>query len=344
MDRMKKAVITGERQAAVIDVPIPKPKEDWVLVKVHIAPMCTEYKSFVAGRPSEFLGHEAAGEVVEVAQPGKVKVGDRVVVMPQYPCGKCALCLAGDYIYCQDTVDFAAFTGGPEGRATMAQFLLKPDWLLVPIPDDMSYAHASMACCGLGPTFGAMEQIRVDNFDTVLITGLGPVGLGGVINARYRGARVIGVESNPWRAERALILGAETVIHPEDAKAVQQILNLTRGKGVDKAVDCSGAVAAHRLCIDSTRRRGAVAFVGESGAETPVRVSPDMIRKGLKIVGSWHYNLKDTPKLMDIITASSVSLDLLISHHFALEDVGQAWELQASGQCAKVLLHPWDAG
>jgi L-iditol 2-dehydrogenase len=223
----------------------------------------------------------------------------------------------------------------------MAQYLLKPDWLLVPIPDGMSYEHASMACCGLGPAFGAMEEIHVDAFDTVLITGLGPVGLGGVINARYRGARVIGVDSNPWRAERAMVLGADTVLNPRDANAVDIILDLTAGLGVDKAIDCSGEVDAHRLCIESTRRRGIVAFVGESGADTPLKISPDMIRKGLTLVGSWHYNLKDTPKLMDIIDGSSVSLDLLISHHFALSDIQQAFELQLTGQCAKVILYPW---
>ncbi|MFN2283538.1 MAG: zinc-binding dehydrogenase [Anaerolineae bacterium] len=340
---MKKATIVGERKAEIVEVPTPHPKEDWALVKVHVAPMCTEYKSFITGNASAYLGHEAAGEVVEVAQPGKVKVGDRVVVMPQYPCGKCALCLAGDYIYCQDTVNFEAFTGSPEGRATMAQYLLKPDWLLVPIPDGISYEHASMACCGLGPTFGAMEAIGVDAFDTVLITGLGPVGLGGVINARYRGARVIGVESNPWRVERAKALGAEAVIDPRAADAVQQILALTtNGRGVDKAIDCSGVVAAHRLCIDATRRLGKVAFVGESGADTPVRISPDMIRKGLTLVGSWHYNLKDTSRLMRIIAASAASLDLLISHTFPLEQAQQAWELQTTGACAKVLLKPWE--
>src|SRR5512147_919086 len=123
---MKKAVIVDENRAELVDVPTPRPKEDWALVKVHATPMCTEYKGFAAGRKAEYLGHEAAGEVVEVAQPGKVKVGDRVVVMPQYPCGKCALCLAGDYIYCEHTYDFAAFTGSNEGSATYAQYLLKP--------------------------------------------------------------------------------------------------------------------------------------------------------------------------------------------------------------------------
>ena len=337
---MKKATILGQQQAGLVEAPTPEPKENWALVKIETAPLCTEYKAFLAGRESQFLGHEAAGEVVSVAQPGRVKVGDRVVVMPQYPCGKCALCLAGDYIHCQHTIDFAAFAGSNEGRATIAQYVLKPDWLLVPVPDGLSIDHASMACCGLGPTFGAFERMQVDGFDTVLIAGLGPVGLGGIVNARYRGARVIGVESHPWRIAKGLELGAETVITPGD-RALAQIMALTDGLGVDKVVDCSGAVAAHRLGIDALRRRGKMAFVGECLDETPIMASPDMIRKGISLIGSWHYNLQDTPKIMRVIADSGPQLERLISHRFPLEQIQQAWELQASGECAKVLIKPW---
>ena len=73
METMKRAAITGVRQAVLLDTPIPEPKEDWVLVKVHAVPLCTEYKNWLTG--TEYGGHEAAGEVVKVAQPGKVKVG-----------------------------------------------------------------------------------------------------------------------------------------------------------------------------------------------------------------------------------------------------------------------------
>ena len=159
---MEKAAILGVREAGIVDVPMPEPKENWALVKVHSVPMCTEYKMFVAGRRAEYLGHEAAGEVVAVAQPGRVKVGDRVVVQPQYPCGVCDLCVAGDYIHCQDTVDFEAFTGSREGSATYAQYLLKPDWLLSKIPDGVSYDMASLALCGFGPSFGPLDAMGVD--------------------------------------------------------------------------------------------------------------------------------------------------------------------------------------
>ena len=77
--------------------------------------------------------------------PGGCGFGDRVVVMPQYSCGRCILCVSGDYIHCEDLVDFDAFVGTTEGRATMAQYLLKPDWLLPAIPEGISYEHASLA-------------------------------------------------------------------------------------------------------------------------------------------------------------------------------------------------------
>ncbi len=337
----EKAVITGERRAALVDVPDPRPKENWAVVKIHAAPMCTEYKAFVAGHKAEFLGHEAAGEVVAVAQPCKVQPGDRVVVMPMYPCGKCALCLAGEYIHCEHTISVEAFTGSPEGSATYAQYLIKPDWLLMPIPDGVSYERASLACCALGPSFGAYQAMRVNAFDTVLITGLGPVGLGAVANARYRGARVIAVESIPWRVEVAQAMGAAAVIDPRDEGAAQRIKDLTGGRGADCALDCSGTVKAQRLCIDATRRKGQVAYVGECNDDLAIKVSPDMIRKGLTIIGSWHYNINDFARIMHVIQSSPL-IDRLISHVLPMSDIQGAFELSASHQTAKVILKPWE--
>ncbi len=338
---MKKAVLLGERHAGLVEAPDPQPVEDWVLVKVHAAPMCTEYKGFLAGRKEDFLGHEAAGEVAAIARPGRVKVGDRVVVMPLYACGKCPLCVAGDYIHCEDRPDVVGLTGSREGSATMAQYLLKPDWLLPPIPDGVSYEHASLACCSLGPSFGAYDLMSVNAFDTVLVTGAGPVGLGAVANARFRGARAIVVESQPERMERAGKLGAEVVLDPGGEDVVAQIRDLTGGRGVDKAIDCSGVVQAQRLCVEATRRKGSVAFVGECQEDLPIKVSPDLIRKGLTLHGSWHYNLSLFPGIMDVIRNSPV-IDLLISHVLPMSGIQEAMELSASRTAGKIILKPWE--
>jgi L-iditol 2-dehydrogenase len=338
---MKKAVILGERQAGLVEVPDPQPKEDWAVVKVHAAPMCAEYKGFVAGQKADFLGHEAAGEVVAVAQPGRVKVGDRVVVMPQYPCGKCPLCVAGDYIHCEHTYDVAQFLGTREGTATYAQYLVKPSWLLPAIPEGVSYEKASLACCALGPSFGAFERMGLSAFDTVLITGAGPVGLGALANARYRGARAIVLESVPWRVQRAQEMGAAAVLDPREEGLAVRIKELTGGVGVDCALDCAGNVQAERLCIDATRRKGQVAFVGECGNDLAIRVSPDLIRKGLMVFGSWHYNLSLFPLIMQVIQRSPL-MDLLISHVLPMSQIQAAFELSASHETAKVILKPWE--
>lgn len=338
---MRKAIIAGRRQAALMEAPDPRPREDWALVKVHVAPMCTEYKAFLAGGRHEHLGHEAAGEVVEVAQHGRVKVGDRVVAMPLAGCGRCYLCLSGDYIHCQDAPDFEQMHGSREGSATMAQYLLKQDWLLLPIPDDLSYEQASLACCALGPSFGAMELLQLTAFDTVLITGLGPVGLGAVVNALFRGARVIAVESQPWRADRARAMGVEAVLDPADPDVIGQVRDLTDGRGADCSLDCSGTVAAERLCLEATKRKGSVAFVGECSEELHLRASPDLLRRGLAIYGSWHYNLNHFAHIIQVIRRSPL-LDLLVSHVLRMSRIQEAFELSASPEHAKILLKPWE--
>ena len=339
-ETMKVAAIVAPRDARVIEVAAPKASNEFAVVKVHSAPMCTEYKAYRAGRPTEAVGHEAAGEVVAIGRPGTVAVGDRVVVMPLYPCGRCRHCLAGEYIHCERTIDPLAKTGNTTGTATYAQYLIKQDRLLLPIPDDLSYDQGAMACCGLGPTFGAMERMNVGAFDTVVITGLGPVGLGGVINATFRGARVIAVESNPFRAQLAQELGAEIVLDPGDRSSVEHVRALTHGEGADAAVDCTGVPAAQRLLVDAVRRRGRLAFVGEGGA-FEIQISNDMIRKGLTLHGSWHYGLSGYTKLLQVIRASTEKLAKMITHVFPLDRVAEAWELQLTGRSGKVVLHPW---
>jgi threonine dehydrogenase-like Zn-dependent dehydrogenase len=257
--------------------------------------------------------------------------------MPTYPCGKCPHCLGGDYIHCQNQRDIAALAGRPGGISTYAEYVLKPDWLLVPIPDGISYEHAAMACCGLGPTFGAAERMEVGAFHTLLISGAGPVGLGGVINGAYRGARVIVAEPNEYRRELAADLGAEMTVDPTRQDATDRIRDFAGGGGVDRALDCSGVPGAQRLALDSLRGRGHFAFVGEGGDLT-INTSLDMLRKGLTLHGVWHYNLSRTPQIMELIADCGDKLDRLITHRFELEDVEKAWQLQLTGRCGKVLL------
>lgn len=336
---MKQVVIRGPKQMAIVEVPTPRAREDWAVVKIIAAPLCTEYKQYESGRVHLPLGHEAAGEVVEIARPCDVEVGDRVVVMPQYPCGICRLCRSGEYIHCERTTDFRDVTGQEFGDGTYAQYMVKPSWLLPKIPDDLTYEEGSMLCCGLGPTFGALERMHSGAAHTVLITGLGPVGLGGVINATYRNARVIGITANPYRADLARELGAEAVFAPGE-NVLGEIREFTQGKGVDVAMECAGDSQAQRMLIDATARNGKIAFIGESG-DFNLRISDDLIRNGLTLFGIWHYNYQGIGTLFDLVRRSKTKIKTLITHTFPMDQVQKAWELQLSRKCGKVILHPW---
>jgi len=264
-----------------------------------------------------------------------------VVVMPQYPCGICSLCISGDYIHCENIVDPLKICDCEHGMATYAQYLIKSDKLLIPIPDDLSYDEASMACCGLGSTFGAVHNMHINDTDTVLITGLGPVGLGAIINCLARGAKVIAVARNQYRKKLATDLGAEIVLDLNDQDLHQKIKQVTQNKGASKAIECSGVDQYQKICIDGIMRKGVVSFVGESG-ELPIAISDQLIRKGLTLTGSWHWNLNLTVEILDTIKASKASIRKLITHIFPMDQLEKAFELQETGNCGKVLLKPWE--
>lgn len=343
---MKTVRIDRRRHCELIDKPLPSIRGNYVLIKVCVAPMCNEYLAyrdltFLERNRADSLGHELAGEVVDAPPGGRVKPLDRVVALCGFPCGSCDLCRAGHYSHCAQPEDPLDVCQSASGECGFAQYAIKPDWLLVPIPDDVSFEHASMACCGLGPTFGAMERMALQAFDTVLITGLGPVGLGGVINAKFRGATVIGVDRSPYRRKLAESLGCDFVVDPSTPDAHQRVLELTGGRGVDGAIDCSGHAPYQRLAIDGAARLGSVAFLAEPG-ELSLRVNEDLIQKGVTIFGSLDINQFDAGRLMAMIRRVPDKVDALITHRYPLRLVGEAFERQIERNCGKIVLHPWD--
>ena len=268
-----------------------------------------------------------------------VKPGDRVVVMPQSGCGVCDLCTSGDHIYCPDKKNAREICGNETGTSTLGQYCVQQDWLLVPIPDDISYDHASMACCGMGPGFNANQTMQVMPTDTVLISGLGPVGLGASITALYRGARVLGLEMNPYRIALAKDMGVEAVVDPTSEDALDEIMDLTDGKGVDKSVECSSVETAPEFLIQAAALRGHIASPGWGG---PINAR-DVNRKGLTVHGCWHWNhQRDARVMMGTIRGAKSLLDKVITHTFSFGEVQQAYETRASNQCGKIILHPWE--
>lgn len=336
---MKLAVMGGGQPAGVVEVSDPKVADNYALVKIHSAPLCTEFKWRNREKRAGF-GHEAAGEVVEIGPNVRhVAIGDRVVVMPQNSCGLCELCLKGEHIFCRSPRKALEICGCENGRETTAQFLVQQDWLLVKIPDGIAYDHAAMACCGFGPGFNAMQSMNVGAGDTVLVSGLGPVGLGTMTVALYRGARVFGLDVSDYRRALAMKLGAEGVFNPTDEDVKEQIHSATGGRGIDKSVDTSGAASAPGLLIAVVRATGHLAFIAHRAT---VEIGP-VVGKGLTLHGCWHWNhLTDATRMMATIRGSADRISKIITHTFGLAGVQQAFDLQVAGQCGKIIIHPWE--
>lgn len=337
---MKLAEMGGNQPAGVVEMADPVVADNYAKVKVFSAPLCTEFKLQDRPRRGGF-GHEAAGEVVEIGPNArKVAVGDRVVVMPQSACGICEWCRAGDYIHCPSPRDARKICGSKTGREAVAQYVIQQDWLLVKIPDGMPYDHAAMACCGFGPAFNAMQSMEVSEGDTVLVSGLGPVGLGAVIVALSRGARVIGLDVSEYRCGLAQQIGAQLVLNPEDQNVREQIMTATPGGlGVHKCIHATRLDEAAKFLMDVVRRRGRVAFIGQGGTIDIGAV----VGKGLRLYGCWHWNhLKDTEQMMATIRESGKRIDTMITHTFPIDRIAEALELQVSGRCGKAIIHPWE--
>ncbi|MGV8988899.1 MAG: zinc-dependent alcohol dehydrogenase [Cypionkella sp.] len=308
-----------------------------IKVQVLVAPMCTEWQSWCTGKKRHELGHEAVGVVVDAAQSTRFNGGDQVIAMPHWGCGVCPACRSGEHIHCTEQRDLLAETGSSCGLGGYAQYLLKPDYLLYPVPEDISTDHAAMALCALGPSFTAMERMQVSATDTVLVSGCGAVGLGVIVNARTIGARVTALEFNPYRVELARTLGAEHVLNPRASDLIEQVKALTGGYGVDAAIETSNNDAAPPVVIELVRVRGRLSFVTWSGV-LPV---PRITGKGIDIFGSWHWNHdKHGKEMMQRVRDARSLLEKLTTHRFALEDVNDAFALQESGRCGKVLLYP----
>jgi threonine dehydrogenase-like Zn-dependent dehydrogenase len=184
--------------------------------------------------------------------------------------------------------------------------------------------------------YEGLEKIGVCGNDAVLITGLGPVGLAAAMLSKAMGAnRVIGVDVVPDRLQLAKEKGLCDDVLVAGPDNVQQVLALTGGHGVERAVDCSGNHQARRVAIQATRKWGRIVFIGEGGT-CDFQPSPDLIHDQKTIYGSWVTNIWRMEELLERLVRWRLHPEDLITHRFALADVDKAYALMAEGRCGKV--------
>jgi threonine dehydrogenase-like Zn-dependent dehydrogenase len=218
----------------------------------------------------------------------------------------------------------------------MADYLIAEEKDLIALPDELSYADGAQVACGFGTVYEGLRKIGISGDDAVLITGLGPVGLATAALCRKLGAqKIIGIDVVEERMQLARKLGLCDELLAPGPDNVSQVRDLTGGRGVERAVDCSAHAAARATAIRATRKWGKIVFLGEGGT-VEFNPSPDIIHDQKTIYGSWVTSTWLMEELVERLVRWNLHPAGLITHRFPLADVAKAYALMAEGRCGKV--------
>ena len=343
-ETMTAAFLPGDSTVEMRTVPVPTPGHGEVLLRVKASTIWGSdirciYHEHLGKGPEGYqgviAGHEPAGQIVE-AGPGcrRFAKGDRVIVYHISGCGVCNDCRRGYMISCTSAQYRRAYGWQRDGG--MADFLLAEEKDLVYLPDELTYADGAQVACGFGTVYEGLRKIGICGDDTVLITGLGPVGLATAALCRKLGAqRIIGTDVVEERMQLARDLKLCDEVLPSGPDNVAEIRKLTGGNGVERAVDCSANAAARATAIRATRKWGRIALLGEGGG-VEFQPSPDMIHDQKTLYGSWVTSIWLMEELVERLVRWNLHPADLVTHRFALDQVGDAYALMASGKCGKV--------
>ncbi len=351
---MRAAVLEEVGRPLVIhhDVEIEEPRHGEVAVRVTHCGVCHSDLSLVDGvMPAltpTILGHEAAG-IVEALGPGvtSLAVGDHVVLSPCAPCGHCPWCIRGEWALCTNG-DALITASHPDGGtrlsrngevvyrglavAAFAEHVIIQETGAVKIPEDVPLDVACVVGCAVQTGVGAvLNTAKVGEGDTVLVMGLGGVGLSVVQGARLAGAsRIIVSDPVAARREQALAFGATDAIDPTTDDVVTACHDLTEHNiGVDFAFDAAGSSALLNAGLDATRKGGTTVMVGVAPLDDPLTIP---LPAGLAItektltgciLGSCN-SLRDIPRFVGLGAAGKLDLAGLITARRPLEEINEA--------------------
>lgn len=342
--KMTGAILPGNSTVELREFDIPTPGHGEVLIRTKASTICGSdirciYREHVGKGPEGYIpgtvcGHEPSGIIEEVGSGmRRFKKGDRVVVYHISGCGVCYDCRRGYMISCHSPLRKAY---GWQRNGGMAPYILAEEKDLILLPNELSYLDGAQVACGFGTTYEALSKIGMSGDDALLVVGLGPVGLAALQLAKAMGAnKLIGVEASKERIELAKKLGLVDIAIEAGENALDQILEETGGKGVEKAIDASASDPGRQLAIRATRDWGKIAFVGEGGTVS-FNPSPDIIHGQKTIYGSWVTSTWKMEELVERIARWGIHPDELVTDKFALEDADKAFALMASGKSGKV--------
>jgi alcohol dehydrogenase len=328
---MKALVYLGPEQKALEDRPIPEiaaPTD--AIVKVVLTTICGTDLHILKGdvptcAPGRILGHEGVGIVDRIGSGVTAfHQGDRVLISCISACGKCEYCRRGMYSHCTS----GGWILGNEIDGTQAEYVRIPhaDTSLYPIPQGADQEALVMLSDILPTGFecGVLNG-KVEPGSTIAIVGAGPIGLAALLTAQfYSPAEIIMIDLDDNRLEVAKRFGATATVNARGGKAVDTVMNMTAGRGVDTAIEAVGVPASFITCEDIVAPGGTIANVGVHG-----------VKVDLHLERLWSRNVTITTRLVDTVTtpmllrtvqARKIDPKRLITHRFKLDQILDAYD------------------
>jgi threonine dehydrogenase-like Zn-dependent dehydrogenase len=335
---MRGLVFTGERGVALREFADPHPGEHEVVVAIRASGICGSdlrpYRAPRRERSDQIIrGHEPCGVVAERgpgANPALAPDGARVIVHHYRGCGRCKYCRTG---WAQLCLYGHTVYGGTDHGAS-ADFMLVPDYSLVPLPDELSFAEGAAIACGSGTAYTAVRRLDVSGRDTLAIFGQGPVGLSATLLATAMGARVVAVDVVEQRLAMARAQGAEHVVNAGEQDPVAAIRELTHGEGADATLDCTGNAEARVQAARAARTWGRTCYVGEGGTAT-FEMTPDVIHRQLTMYGSWTFSTVLLEECARFVVDRHLPLGSIFTDRYRLEDGALAFQRFDTGATGK---------
>jgi S-(hydroxymethyl)glutathione dehydrogenase/alcohol dehydrogenase len=351
---MKAAVCYEFSKPLVIeDVVLREPEKGEVKIRLAATAICHsdihDWKGEMPGQVPFIAGHESAGRVEKVGTGvTSVKPGDSVVVSLLASCGKCYYCITGLPHLCEHRVDppknprVKNKKGQPLNLKVniggFAEYVIVDESQVVKVPEDMPLDSAALLACGVSTGFGGVvKRAAVRPFQSVVVMGVGGVGINAIQGAAYAGAYpVIAVDVLESRMKMAMDFGATHMVNAKSEKAAEEIRQLTSGRGADFVFVTVGSVAAIKQGIPFTAPRGTTVMIGLPNFKDQLCFSPlDMIPTEKNLIGGFMgaANIKvDIPNLVTLYQSGRLKLDELITARFPLERINEAIALTEKGE------------
>jgi threonine 3-dehydrogenase len=327
--------------AAVKDVPMPKVGPKDVLIRVKIGAICGSdvhiygwdpwAQSVVPSLP-HILGHEFAGEVVEVGKEvHHLQPGDHVAGETHIPCDNCYFCLTGQRHICLSMKVY-----GVHSQGIFSEYTTVPEPCAVKIPQEIPFpAAAMMEPCGVA-VHGLSKGIVSGK--TLLIFGCGPIGLFALQGAlAYGASRVYVVDISANRLKMAQSFGATKAFHGEKDPVEKTILDETRGIGVDMVLEISGSQKAYDQGLRLLRKAGTFVVIGLPSKSIQLEIPTNVMYKEAKILGITGREMYETWfQVIELIQSRKVTPEKVVTHQLAPEKLEEGFKVAKEAQHGKV--------